>query len=485
MANKRRPKKTKAPYRKYVGGVGFVSQNTIVKEVNLDNNYYTDHFSEDELTSVVEKSEGESTKPSTKHGKTANQVKLRSFEGTGVFPNEIYLRIIDYVIQMDNGLCEDADNKLINTETLDSKALWVDPRYMYVCWNWYYMMISFIYKAPKLVSKNFGSFMETLDADKKRKRFSKSEPKLCELVNVLDLSMIIQSGKNSFISKLLRRCSVNLKEFIAPQTSFGYAPLISLKSCEHLQVLNLALVSETVELDQLFLAIQNFKELTHISFPRSSINCDVFLQELEQKSELQKSHLNQEDPILVQRKNSEYVWPESVQHLKLSGGLTKAFAKKCPLPKNLKTLEFAHCPLLDAESVYQILGNCSASLETLVFHYPMPGLNEHSLDNLLKYTSENLQVLQIVADYCSKWLFQDESNMSLNLEVLYLDCSGSLGQMFKIHPDDLTVAIMENRLPSLKKIYVSCKIGWDMNSDDVDDLINVLEDQGGKLYVTY
>ena len=115
----------------------------------------------------------------------------------------------------------------------------------------------------------------------------------------------------------------------------------------------------------------------------------------------------------------------------------------------------------------------------------MPGLNEHSLDNLLKYTSENLQVLQIVADYCSKWLFQDESNMSLNLEVLYLDCSGSLGQMFKIHPDDLTVAIMENRLPSLKKIYVSCKIGWDMNSDDVDDLINVLEDQGGKLYVTY
>ena len=72
------------------------------------------------------------------------------------------------------------------------------------------------------------------------------------------------------------------------------------------------------------------------------------------------------------------------------------------------------------------------------------------------------------------------------LKTLILECSGHLGQAFKIHPDDLTIAIYEGRLPCLKTVRVSSKLGWETQNDDVDDLVNCFEDKNkGSIYITY
>jgi hypothetical protein len=43
---------------------------------------------------------------------------------------------------------------------------------------------------------------------------------------------------------------------------------------------------------------------------------------------------------------------------------------------------------------------------------------------------------------------------------------------------------MEDRLPNLKNVRVTPKLGWDFNSDDVAVLVDLLEENGGGLYVS-
>ena len=127
----------------------------------------------------------------------------------------------------------------------------------------------------------------------------------------------------------------------------------------------------------------------------------------------------------------------------------------------------------------------------------MPALRENSLDFIFRYC-RNLLSVRLQVDYCSKWLFSEyiltpiEPDLPLEvrrqarpLRTIYLDCSGSLGLASKIHPDDFTIALLESRLPSLKNISVSSKLGWDMNGDDVADLLTAFEEQDGSLYVSY
>ncbi|KAH3899206.1 Pfu1p SCDLUD_004637 [Saccharomycodes ludwigii] len=411
MANKSRPKKAKAPYRKYVGGIGYVT---------------------------------------TAYGKFQTSDDEYEDEGNKYYHSDQEETYIDGTEDRPSSNSSDSEKGL-------------DPKFLYVCKEWYIMYLPILYSSPYLNSKNFNKFMVTMDINKKTPALGDKSIKLNELVLKLDLSTIVQSGRNSFVSKLLRRCNKSLTEFIAPQTSFGYAPLISLKSCHNLQRLDLSLVSETVDLDKLFQAIIGFEHLKELFFPRCSINCDL---------------------ILLSQNNGN-IWPRNVKYLKLSGSVTNDFIMNCDFPRSLQKLELAYCPLLNELSIYKILSQIGDNLETLIFQYPMPSLQANSLDFMFKYTGSRLKTVQIVVDYCSKWLFQDEDTIIPCLETIYLQCSGSLGQAFKIHPDDLTVAIMENRIPCLKNLYVSCKLGWDMNSDDVEDLLNVLEDQGGHMYITY
>lgn len=424
MANKRRPKKTKAPYRKYVAGQGFVHTqgfNNIPSQFE-----YIDEF--DELS--IEDSEF----PHTNQSNPISNISLDL--GSGGYTNTKFpFEIFDLIISMMN-----VDEIKLNM--------------LLVCKAWYLICLPRVYHTPMLNSRNFTNFVETVLGDRKKKT--------CEHIVRLDLSTIIQSGKNSYVSKILRRCSKNLISFTAPQTSFGIAPLISLKACQRLKYLDLGLVSETVNLKELFLAIKNFHELTHLSFPRSSVECEGY---------------------------REFQWPPNLQYLKLSGGISNEFVQETTFPNTISILEFSFCPKITEHSIYTVLAKIGDNLSQLFFHYPMPALKDNSLDHIFRYCS-NLRVLQLMIDYCSKWVFSEHLFSQLTyprpLKTLILECSGHLGQAFKIHPDDLTIAIYEGRLPCLKTVRVSSKLGWETQNDDVDDLVNCFEDKNkGSIYITY
>ncbi|AET38704.1 Pfu1p Ecym_3205 [Eremothecium cymbalariae DBVPG len=444
MANKSRPKKTRVPYRKYVAGQGYINsiehrtEVDLVLERDLDEelegptdrvgrcNRSTIKGSEFTDLNIDESSSFSGSKPRLESVAVENATHQNS--GQMVFPWELQRLILQK--------CAD-----------------IQPRFLCVCKRWYFMYIPIIYRAPVLTSKNFLQFVESLVSDRKKK--------LGEFVVELDLSTIIQSGKNSFISKLLRRCSPSLEYFMAPQTSFGLAPLISLKACNKLRFLDLGLLSETVHLKNLFEAIKGFPYLTHLSFPRSSIQCEGF---------------------------REMEWPKNLQCLKLSGGISNEFVMDTNFPQSITTLEFSYCPQVDENAIYTILSKVGDNLKRLLFHYPMPALNDNSLDYVFRYCS-NLVEIQLVVDYCSKWVFSE--NFLLRqvyprpLKCINLECSGSLGQAFKIHPDDLTIALAEDRLPRLQSIRISSKLGWDTPSDDLDDLISIFEEKGGSVYIVY
>ncbi|KAL6938365.1 hypothetical protein ACO0OL_000905 [Hanseniaspora opuntiae] len=456
MANKRRPKKTVVPYRKYVAGVGYVTNTKTVKEFSSLNGQdpLFDEYMEDLSTDIS--SVNINSKTNSNH----------------VLPMELYAKILDYAIDFDND--EDFNPKKRDQET---KAKIVYKDYALVCKAFYYLMIPRLYNTPHLTSKNFLKFIQVLDSDKKMKRNIKKNKDdilqpyiLSDFVNTLDLSMIIQSGKNSIISKLLRRCSANLVEFIAPQTSFGMLSLTTLKSCYNLEVLNLQLVAEKVDLNELFPSLNKFKKLKSLALPRSSFNCDL----LAENYTLRRISFD-----------NDAIWPPNLEDVTLSGNLTNDFINICFMPVNLKKLTISHCALLDDVSIYKILDRCGNTLESIHFQYPLTKLRNDSLDNVLRYCSSSLKEMSILADNISKYFFLDETHFAPNLETMNILCSGSLSQLNKIHPDDITIALVENRFPSLKTLNISMRIGWDMNSDDIEDLITVFEDQGGSIYMSY
>lgn len=433
MANKSRPKKVKAPYRKYVGGEGFVRVTLSSSRKKYSNGNGTVYYMVDNSSGV---------------------------ENEEVYSDELDIlpKGNDMLLEKSNHtLYKDQDKMVLPWELqklILSYCEIVDPNFLLVCKSWYIFCVPLIYHTPLLNSKNFSRFVDSIIADRKKK--------MGEYVVELDLSTILQSGKNSFVSKLLRRCSTSLQKFTAPQTSFGYAPLISLKSCHQLKYLDLGLVSETVKLKELFAAIMNFKNLTHLSFPRSSIDCEGF---------------------------REFVWPSNLQYLKLSGGITNEFVAETVWPDTIKTLEFSFCPQVDETAVYTVLSKIGDNLQNLFFYYPMPALSDNSLDYVFRYCT-NLISIQLMVDYCTKWTFSEYMLMPLldhprPLKAIQLGCSGALGMASKIHPDDFTIAILEQRLPCLRTINIASRLGWDMHSEDVEDLVNAIEEQDGGLFETY
>lgn len=462
MANKRRPKKARVPYRRY--GPGGVI-------IRSDSNNKTHGSSDDEEEEEEEVKQSDVVKSShydlsstSAYSSTWPVSKFQKIDvlkfaiiGEKIKNGELVEFPVDFGhSNHQNMISTDDKNLKLPVEILHLILKYVekiDPKYLRVCKLFYHLYAPILYERPQLDSYNFFQFVETLSSIKN---------KVGKLVKVLDLSTIIQSGKNSYVSKLLRRCSANLEVFVAPQTSFGYAPLVSLRGCKKIKVLDLRLVSETMNLKELFYSIKNSTDLTHLSFPRSSITCETY---------------------------DDTFWPPNLWYLRLSGGISDDFIMSSTLPKSITRLEFAHCPLLKEFAMYQLLAKFGENLTHLSIQYPMPGLNEQSMDYIFTYCP-NLLFLQVTVDYCSRFLFSEDLlpklfNKERPLKTLWIDSSGALGQGTKIHPDDLTIALMEDRLPCLKNIRITSKLGWDLNSDDVGDLINVLEERDGGLYINY
>lgn len=454
MANKSRPKQTKAPYRKYVAGEGF-------SKVMLSKKTHKDRKREDLLNDTFSNNDDDNNDEEMKY----HIIKDASGKTYYMYDTGQETDHLEKTPEIDTNIEKSNDfDMMIRHGSIKMKLPWeiqsliikyldkIEVDHLIVCKAWLMMCLPILYAKPELNSKNFNKFITEVIVDRK-KIFG-------HYIKELDLSTILQSGRNSYVSKLLRRCSNNLEKFTAPQTSFGYAPLISLKSCHQLRYLDLGLVSETVKLKELFAAIKNFKYLTHLAFPRSSVDCEGF---------------------------REFVWPQNLLYLKLSGGITNEFVIDTNWPSTIKILEYSFCPKINENAIYTMLSQIGDNLTHLYFHYPMPALRDNSLDFIFRYCT-HLVTVQLMVDYTSKWAFSDEMLIPIfdfrrPLKTIFLESSGSLGMATKIHPDDFTIALLEHRLPCLKNIRLSPRLGWDMDSEDVSDLVNALEEQDGGLYV--
>lgn len=323
---------------------------------------------------------------------------------------------------------------------------------LFVSRSWYAAAIKYIYMSPTLNVNNYAKFVETIS----------SSDSLGPLVKILDLRNIIQSGKNSYTARLLRRCASSLEVFIAPQTSFGFSPLISLRQCHKLHTLDLSLVSETVDLRELFLAIRNLKELRRLEFPRSSVFCRQY----------------------------DNIWPSAIEYLGLAGGISNDFVTETMFPHTIRHLSLSHCPFINSESTRLLAGKLGQHLTSLKVLYPLPALRPNALDSIL-FLCPRLEVLTASVDYISRYVFArpnlptDEVGrvVAHPLKNLTLDSSGMLGQTRKINADDICLAILEGKLPNLRFVRISNKIGWNPQDDDMSELVEVLEERNGGVWM--
>ncbi|KAA8914339.1 hypothetical protein TRICI_002936 [Trichomonascus ciferrii] len=327
-----------------------------------------------------------------------------------------------------------------------------DTNILYVSRTWYSVGIEFIYQEPTLNVYNYAKFVDTISHSNV----------LGGLVKVLDLRNIIQSGKNSFTSRLLRRCSSSLRTFIAPQTSFGYAPLVSLKQCTELRNLDLSLVSETVDLSGLFAAINNARKLERLDFPRSSVCCHKY----------------------------EDVWPESLWYIGLSGGISNEFLEEVAMPKTISQISLNHCPFINTESTRRLLAKLGPTLTNVRVLYPMPGLRPDALDSIF-FLCPNLRSMTASVDYLSRRIFANIPSTNSQgeptnhpLKYLTLDSSGMMGLNHKIEADDISLAILDNKLPNLSHVRISVKLRWNAESEDMCELVEILSDRNGGVWLT-
>lgn len=323
---------------------------------------------------------------------------------------------------------------------------------IYVCKTWYSVGVEALYREPKLNVYNYASFVNTI---------SHSDV-LGGLVKTLDLRNLVQSGKNSYTSRLLRRCSSSLQTFIAPQTSFGYAPLVSLKNCHQIRTLDLSLVSETVDLRALFSAIKNAQKLERLDFPRSSIYCHKY----------------------------EDQWPANLWNLGLAGGISNDFMMDTTFPNTITHLSLSHCPFVTSEGVRSVAGRLGHHLVSFTAMFPLPALRPNALDSILKLCPK-LRTLNVSVDYITRYIFADP-NLPTDerghitehpLKYFHLDSSGGLGQARKLAADDISLAVLENKLPELSHVRISRKLGWDPSAEDMCELIEVLDDNGGGVWM--
>lgn len=325
------------------------------------------------------------------------------------------------------------------------------PRFLRLLKLFYAITLPLVYRRPVLNGNNFFQFVDTISG----------KNTIGSYIRDLDLSSVSQLGKNAFVAKLLKRSRPFLEAFTAPQTSFGLGPLIALRSCEHLRILDLRLVSETLNLEELFHSIRDLKQLTHLLFPRSSLEIENY---------------------------SSISWPPKLEFLRVSGGISDDFLIQSDFPLSIKHMEFAHCPKVAHLGFQHLLMKLGGNLKSLRIQFPMPGLQANSLDTIFIYCP-NLQTLEVTVDYLLQSFFDDELLPPLTfkrpLRRLFISSSGMLGTNDKVDPVDLALALSEERLPDLRFVRCTAKLGWDPRSEYVSFIALELEERQGGLYIGY
>lgn len=292
---------------------------------------------------------------------------------------------------------------------------------------------------------NYVKFVSTISPSS---TFIKPSP-YGSMVRRLDLSRIVYESRPSTTARLLRRTHNSLEEFVAPQISFGYICLVALEHCKRLRLLDLALVTHSVSLATLFTHIQDLQNLLVLHFPR----CSVF-----------------------DNSRSNFRWPPRIRKFSLAGGVGDSFFINTSVPPTLRELQISHCPFVKDTAVKYLLNRLSSQLTVLSVTYHIPYMPFNALDKVL-VICPNLVQLTIAVDYVSSRIFNEENTPQGHpLRRLDLESSGTLGVAKKITPDDLFIAIAEERLSELRIVRVSSRLLWSEKSKgDVRDLVDLLE----------
>ena len=314
----------------------------------------------------------------------------------------------------------------------------------------YAALVPLVYHHPVLKATNFYGFV---DAITKKRHLGRQ-------VKQLDMSTVVQLGKNAFVAKLLKRLAPSLETFVAPCTSFGFGPLLALKNCLNLKILDLSLVLEMLDLGELFRLVSRLQHLTHLAFPRS----------------------------LVEITDYETIcWPPRLAHLHISGGVTDDFLIKLTFPLTITTLEFSNCPQIHDSGFHDILLKVGRNLTCFRIQYPMPNLSLGALDVVFNY-APFLKELEVLVEYVLGTFF-DEDNLVPDpqrpLRVLYLGSLGSLGTTTKLDPIDLAIALDDGRLPNLKHVITLARLGWGENTESVAYIADDLDQKGGGLRMVH
>lgn len=463
IANKRRPKKTRPPYRRYVYKSSFVEEGR-ENDDGENEDIPTDRFGNWEDFSPAENTNIRSVYVLTKQAAFRGKIwPLSQFEKVDVlacclfYGSEAHLRQIELEHENQQRILAAADQMVLPIEILAYvfEILRFNghlrPRVLRVSKLIYLITAPLLYQVPELRGDNFHRFVETVNAHKT----------LGTYVRSLDLSYVNQSGKNASVAKLLKRSRPVLEHFVAPQTSFGVGPLMALRGCVNLRSLDLRLVSETLNLEELFQSIRGLNALTHLSFPRLSLEINDY---------------------------SNMKWPPGLKYLRVSGGISDEFLMQSAFPDSIRHMEFAHCPKVEHFGFQHLLLEFGRNLALLRVQFPMPGLHANSLDSVFELCP-NLLTLEVAVDYLSAEFFDPRylppSVSPRPLRALYIDSSGMLGTTDKLDPLDLALALSEERLPHLRNVRCTAKLGWDPKSEGVGYIADELEERGGGLYIGY
>lgn len=378
--------------------------------------------------------------------------------------------------------------------------------------QWNSIATSFLYDSPHLEGSNYDLFTRTL-CPSINLNIRKSP--LSSFVKELDLSLLVHQGSKSTTARLLGRTKGSLTSFLAPQASFSLNCFPALSKCQHLEKLDLTLVSEASSLKTLFDTVSNLQALKELHLPRSSgFGATI-------------------DPATI-------TWPVKLAILGLSGGLnTRFWCGIFHLPASLDEISITHCPKFDDFCL-------SAFLETLMHHDEchffrmefahLPLLREDSLDLVLQ-ALPFLHSLSVSVDYVTpevlnppgvkadgearEYLSEGDEYYSgseherreeldasgavddrtikarrrkkkkcrsfLKLETLELTDSGERDNTDKIEAlDVLMYADDFGMVPKLRDVIVARSLGWcnEDVSDDADALHDWLVDNGESMGIT-
>lgn len=291
-------------------------------------------------------------------------------------PDELLLEVLHYITQ----------------DTASQPTL---ASFCRVSWQWYNVGIRKLYEAPVLVGSSYDLFVRTV-CPSLNAHIKKSDlaglgiipPSLTSplasltqpVVKVLDLSVIVHQGNKATTARLLNRTKPSLERFAAPQASFGINCWAALTKCTKLRILDLSLISESIDYASLVHTVPRLPQLRKLYFPRCSCRYDVG---------------KAEDHAFIP-------WPPHMQHLQISGGLHMRLIQNfMSYPPPISSLGISHIisKMGRITDIQFLVKSLTSTLTTLELR-DIPSLAQDDLDLVLEW-APNLRNLTIAIDYIS------------------------------------------------------------------------------------